>query len=100
MNELLEFANLIDKILEIRSRPNTTGKRKWVCVFSQGWVKKGDFLVNMHGNGNTPDAAILAYAQNIAGKTLIFGTNEGNREEYPVPEDLGQEPAPIYGGKL
>lgn len=71
---LQDFADKHGLVMEVfeRSNPSEPGLR-WYANFGKTEIVDGASLVGPVGNGETPEAAIAAYAQQIAGRVILHG---------------------------
>lgn len=82
---IFEFADVIDKIIEVQRYPNQKGR--WTAQFEGCEISDGRFLSSTYGEGWTPQEAIMAYVRAIRGKRLVFNaTSKLMRQEFTAPE--------------
>lgn len=63
---LEEFAENYDLTLVIRKREESDSNMKYYAFFENCEVSKGEYYSLNHGNGRTPEEAILRYIENIS----------------------------------
>jgi len=87
ITEYVDAINCNIKITYYHNQDN-----RWCASFEHAEIKdyKGSgILASTHGNGKTPNNALLDYLTQIAGKTLVFNATGGDkRREYKVPMDI------------
>lgn len=84
-----EYAEVISAKLDIRYYQDG---RRFHASFEGCEVKEGIFLRSESGLGRTHDDAVVAYAEQIQGQTLVFNaTSKALRREFVVPESLTAE---------
>jgi hypothetical protein len=82
---IFEFADVIDKVLVIRRYPNQKGR--YSAHFENCETAEGIVLRYEHGDGMTPQEAIMAYVRAIRGKRLVFhASSKVLRQEFTAPE--------------
>jgi len=87
---IFEFADVIGAELELTRYSNQNGR--WSAGFRGAEVKGDGVLIGSHGNGKTPEDAIVDYVDEICGKTLVFNAySSRDRREFNVPQDLDYE---------
>jgi hypothetical protein len=81
-----EFADVIDKVIEVQRYPNQKGR--WTAQFLACEISvDGRFLFSAYGEGTTPQEAIMSYVRAIRGNRLIFNaTSKLMRQEFTAPE--------------
>lgn len=86
---LARFADENNLVLEIHERNSEdlgerwTPKSRYFTQFEHCDVKEGNVLCGIYGNGSSQDEAMLDYAKQISGKTLVvFDLEIGRREIY------------------
>ena len=80
---ILEFADVIDQEIQIIYFPNQDGR--FSAAF-HGEIKDGAVLCSMHGNGKTAASAMNDYADQIAGKRIVFNAMSSGRKEFVAPK--------------
>ena len=81
-----EFADVVDKTLEIRRRQNWGNPNAiWYAYFQGGEIKQGVCLTSSFGDGATPQDALNDYAAGISGKRIVFNASSPGRQEFVVP---------------
>lgn len=81
---IFEFADIIDKNLDIKYHPNQNGR--FSVQFEYGEIKKDSFLHGCFGDGKNITEAINDYIKQIANKKMVFNAYRDNRQEFIVPE--------------
>lgn len=82
---IYEFADIIDKELEVRRYPNQN--ERWIAQFRNCDVSEGAVLMGIYGTGKTPIGAIQDYTAQIRGKKIVFNAmSPTDRREYTVPQ--------------
>jgi hypothetical protein len=81
-----EFADKYGLVMEVHERkPPYKLYFRYYARFSDCEVADQGFLVSIHGNGNTPEAAIADYAREISGKALAENARSSQRRDIQVP---------------
>jgi len=84
---ILDLAEVCGEEITLTYFPNQGGR--WCCRFSKGAIKDGRMLAGVHGNGQTPSAAIMDYARQLRGHRLVFhDMDPDRRHECNVPKGL------------
>jgi hypothetical protein len=87
---IYEFADIIDKSLQIIRYANQAGR--FSAQFESCEVSSGSMLEGTYGDGKTPQEAIADYAKQIIGKRLVFyAMSDTRRQEYVVPSLSGAD---------
>lgn len=74
----------------VATRYHSQGSR-WSAKLEGAEIKDKSMLVGAYGDGDSPAEAIADYADQIRGKTLVFGSYTDNRKEFCVPNTLERE---------
>jgi hypothetical protein len=83
-----EFADKYDVKMVVRERPRDLWRHgRYFASFDRVDVMERGMLRSEHGNGETPEAAIVDYAQRLLGKRLAIDANGANgaRREVTCP---------------
>lgn len=84
LDSIYHFADIIDKELVVRRLPN---KNCFFAEFENCEVrnnKQDVMLRGLFGTGDSPENAIMNYANEISGKILVFNARHENRQEFIV----------------
>lgn len=84
-----ELGDIINADLEVRRYANQNNR--WMAHFEHTETKDNEhdiFLTGTHGNGNSPENAILNYIEKIKGKFLVIDAMKKSRREFGVPNTL------------
>ena len=84
--DITDYCDIINTIIDVHYIPNQ--EKRWMAKFEDCEVMVRGMLAVYHGNGHTPDEAILDYIEQIKGKRIAFNAYRDNRVEYDVPENL------------
>lgn len=85
--DILDFAESIERELELRRYPNQKGR--WMCKFANSSILEGKyFLLGTYGNGRSPAEAIKDYCIKLQGQVLITEGNTKHENRFKVPEKL------------
>ena len=80
-----DFADKHNLIMEINERSPGHDGLRYYAHFKRVEVKKGVFLVGVHGDGVTPEYAINNYAELISGKTVVYNPWRKGSKTLEVP---------------
>lgn len=87
--DLIEFTNLIDRQIVIRTHPNFhDGSAYWHADIENCEIKQGRLLKGCFGDGVNPEQALLNLVNNIKGERLVFNASRSNRQEIVAPKSL------------
>lgn len=85
--DILDFEKEHNLTLTVRERPMPTlpNVPKWYVSFDDSDVEEGSCLAGIHGNGDTPDKAILDYCTLISNKRLRISSLSKEIKRLNVP---------------
>ena len=83
------FADTHGLILELRERPCplTSWLPRYYASFKDVEVSELGTLVSVHGDGETPEAAIREYARRLLGQRIVLSAYTPTRREIQCPNE-------------
>lgn len=79
------FADKHGLVMEIHERSPVDSQNRFYAHFKRVEVSDGSVLIGTYGNGATPEDAIAAYGEKIAGKLIVVDAFGSERREIAVP---------------
>jgi hypothetical protein len=85
---LEEICLLIGRNLVVTRYANPGPGNHWAARIQGAEIKDGGMLRAFSGRGVTPDEALIDYANEIAGKVLVFDAYNDRRREINIPKGV------------